>query len=86
VETILGYKPDELIGHTPFEFLPPDAVIPNQKKFQTAVERHEKSVHHVSPWINKNGKEVHLERNTIPMYDSNGSFSGFIGIDRKRYK
>jgi PAS domain S-box-containing protein len=84
VETILGYKPDELIGHTPFEFLHPDAIDPNQKKFQTVVERHEKSVLHVSHWIHKDGHEVHLESNAIPIYDSTGSFSGFIGIDRKR--
>jgi PAS domain S-box-containing protein len=84
VETILGYKPDELIGHTPFEFLHAHTIGPLQKRFQTAVERHEKSVLHVSQWIHKDGNEVLLESNAIPMYDSNGSFSGFIGIDRKR--
>ncbi|MCX6684148.1 MAG: PAS domain S-box protein, partial [Methanoregula sp.] len=84
VETILGYTPDELIGHTPFEFLPQDAIVPNQKKFQTAVERHEKSVLHVSHWIHKGGNDVLLESYAIPMFDSNDSFSGFIGIDRKR--
>jgi PAS domain S-box-containing protein len=84
VETILGYTPDELIGHTPFEFLHPDAIGPTQKKFQAAVERYEKSVLHVSHWIHKDGHNVLLESNAIPMYDSNGSFSGFIGIDRQR--
>jgi PAS domain S-box-containing protein len=84
VETILGYKPDELIGRTPFEFLHPDAIGPNQKKLQTAVERHEKSILHVSHWIHKDGHGILLESNAIPMYDSNGSFSGFIGIDRQR--
>jgi PAS domain S-box-containing protein len=84
VKTILGYSPDELIGHTPFEFLHPDAIGPNQKKFQTAVERHEKSVLYVSHWIHKDGHGVLLESNAIPMYDSNGSFSGFIGIDRQQ--
>jgi len=84
VETILGYKPDELVGHTPFEFLHPDAIGLNHKKFQTAIERHEKSVLHVSHWIHKDSQKVLLESNAIPMFDSNGSFSGFIGIDRKR--
>jgi len=84
IETILGYKPDELIGHTAFEFLHPDAINPNQKKFQAAAERHEKSVLILSQWIHKNGKDVHLESKAIPIYDSNGSFSGFIGIDRQR--
>jgi PAS domain S-box-containing protein len=83
-ETILGYKPDELIGHTPFEFLRPDAIGPNQKKFKTGVKGHDKSVLHVSHWIHKDGHVVLLESNAIPTFDSNGSFSGFIGIDRKR--
>jgi PAS domain S-box-containing protein len=84
VETILGYTPDELIGHTPFEFLHPDAIDPNQKKFQTVGERHEKSVLHVSPWIHKDGHEVLLESKATPIFDSKGRFSGFIGIDRQR--
>jgi PAS domain S-box-containing protein len=84
VETILGYTPDELIGQTPFDFLHPDAVPVNKNKFQAAVEREQKSVIHVSHWIHKDGHDVLLESNAIPQYDRNGSFSGFIGIDRKR--
>jgi PAS domain S-box-containing protein len=84
VETILGYKPDELIGHFPFEFLHPDAIGLNHEKFQSAVEKHEKSVLHVSHWIHKEGRDVFLESKAIPLFDSTGSFSGFIGIDRKR--
>jgi PAS domain S-box-containing protein len=84
VETILGYTPDELIGQTPFDFLHPDAVPVNKKTFQAAVESRQKSVLHVSHWIHKDGHDVLLESNAIPKYDRNGSFLGFIGIDRKR--
>jgi PAS domain S-box-containing protein len=84
VDTILGYTPDELIGRTPFDFLHPDAVMVNKNTFQAAVESKQKSVLHVSHWIHKDGHDVLLESNAIPKYDRNGSFLGFIGIDRKR--
>ena len=84
VESIVGFKPDELVGHTPFEFLKPDATEPNQKMFRKAIENKEKSVIYISQWIHKNGHSVYLESHAVPIYRSDGSFSGFIGIDRKK--
>jgi PAS domain S-box-containing protein len=84
VETILGYTPAELIGQTPFAFLHPDAVPLNKNTFRAGVESRQESFLHVSHWIHKDGHDVFLESNAIPKYDRNGSFSGFIGIDRKR--
>jgi len=85
VESIIGFKPDELIiGHTPFEFFKPDAIGPNQKMFRKAIENKEKSVIYISQWIHKNGHSVYLESHAVPVYRSDGSFSGFIGIDRKK--
>jgi PAS domain S-box-containing protein len=84
VESIIGYKPDELIGHTPFEFLKPDAIEPNQKTFRMAIENKEKSIIYISHWIHKDGHGVYLESHAVPIYRGDGSFSGFIGIDRKK--
>jgi PAS domain S-box-containing protein len=84
VESIIGFKPDELIGHTPFEFFKPDSIGPNQKRFRKAIENKEKSVIYISQWIHKNGHSVYLESHAVPVYRSDGSFSGFIGIDRKK--
>jgi PAS domain S-box-containing protein len=84
VESIIGFKPDELIGHTPFEFLKPDTIEPNQKRFRMTVDNREKSIIYISHWIHKNGHSVYLESHAVPVYRSDGSFSGFIGIDRKK--
>jgi PAS domain S-box-containing protein len=84
VESIIGFKPDELIGHSPFEFLEPDAIGPNKKMFRMAVENKEKSIIYISHWIHKNGHSVYLESHAVPIYRRDGSFSGFIGIDRKK--
>jgi len=84
VESIIGYKPDELIGHAPFEFLKTGAIEPNQKMFRSAIEKREKSIIYISHWIHKDGHGVYLESHAVPIYRSDGSFSGFIGIDRKK--
>jgi PAS domain S-box-containing protein len=84
VESIIGYKPDELIGHAPFELLKTDAIEPNQKMFRSAIEKREKSIIYLSHWIHNDGHGVYLESHAVPIYRSDGSFSGFIGIDRKK--
>jgi PAS domain S-box-containing protein len=83
-ESIIGYKPEELVGHTSFEFLQADAIEPNKKTFRTAIEKREKSIIYISLWNHKEGHGVYLESYAVPIYLSDGSFSGFIGIDRKK--
>jgi PAS domain S-box-containing protein len=84
VERILGYKPEELIGHAPFEYFHPDAREPNRLTFQKARERDEKYILHETRWIHKDGHSVLLESHATPTYHSDGSFAGFLGIDRER--
>jgi len=84
VERILGYTPEELIGHAPFEYFHPDAREPNRLAFQKARERAEKYILHETRWIHKDGQSVLLESHATPTYHRDGSFAGFLGVDRER--
>jgi PAS domain S-box-containing protein len=82
VEKILGYTPDELVGRTPFEFLDPDTIESSRYVFDTAAMTHQSIVLHESRWLDRDGNLVVLESHATPSYNSDGTCSGFRGIDR----
>ncbi len=82
VREMLGYEPEEMIGKTPFDFMP------SEESLRVAVEfnRCVKSRLPLSALENKNlrkdGSAVILETSGVPRYANDGSFSGYRGIDR----
>lgn len=79
---ILGYEPAEIIGKTPFDFMPPEEAEHHRKIFNDAV----KTPHSLRVIENinfhKNGSIVILETNAIPILDAEGNCTGYRGIDR----
>jgi PAS domain S-box-containing protein len=82
VETILGYTPKDLIGHTPFEFFDPSCTEKNRQVFKEAARTHSKQFLFESWWRDPTGSLVILESHATPYYASDGTFAGFRGIDR----
>jgi len=82
IETILGYTPEELVGHTPFEFLEPASVESCRLLFKTAIRTHQQVILHESRWIDRDGNIVVMESHATPVYNSDGTCAGFRGIDR----
>jgi PAS domain S-box-containing protein len=82
VETILGYAPEDLIGHTPFEFFDPSCTEKNRQVFEEAARTHSKQFLFESWWRDRTGSLVILESHATPYYTSDGTFAGFRGIDR----
>jgi len=82
VRALLGYEPEELVGRTPFEFMPPDEAARVRALFQEVaaargpLERLENVNRH------RDGRLVVLETNAVPFFDSNGTVAGYRGIDR----
>ncbi|MDH4252759.1 MAG: PAS domain S-box protein, partial [Nitrospira sp.] len=82
IREILGYEPEEVIGKTPFDLMPPDEAIRVAGLFgPIAAARQpftllENTNHH------KNGRLVVLETSGTPIFDSAGTFRGYHGIDR----
>lgn len=82
VSDLLGYRPEELLGKTPYEILPEversrivaisDPIFARRQSF-TCVERAN---------IHKDGHSVVLETSGVAFFNAEGAFRGYRGIDR----
>ena len=82
VKDILGFKPHEVIGKTPFDFIRPDQVekIKNQFRQYADKPRSFSGLENIN--LHKDGHEIVLETGGEPIFDEAGKFCGFRGIDR----
>lgn len=82
VTELLGYTPAEVLGKTPFDLMTPEYA----ERLRPAVAklarnpRPFKDLENVN--VHKDGFLVVLETSGVPLYDAEGRFSGFRGIDR----
>lgn len=73
----LGYTPDEMIGKTPFDFMPDKEE--TRKKFIEIIG-HWKAFRNFENWIQtQNGQPKCFLSNGIPIFDEQGSLSGYRG-------
>ena len=82
VKDCLGYEPEELIGKTPFDLMPPEESQRIKAWFEDVSQRRVPFVGLENVLLHKNGSHVIVEFNGIPFYDSHGVFQGFQGCDR----
>ncbi len=82
VRAILGYEPEEIIGRTPFDFMAPDEVERVRAIFAAAMAERKAFALMENVNIHRNGTRVVLETSGMPVFDANGSFTGYHGIDR----
>jgi PAS domain S-box-containing protein len=82
IEKLLGYRPEEVLGKSPFDFIPPEEV---QRVIDIFVELLDKR----APMITlrntnrcKDGSLKVLETSGVPFFDEKGEFAGYRGIDR----
>jgi len=82
VEDILGYPPEDIIGKTPFDFMPPDEAARLTSVFReiAAAQKPFSCLENIN--LHKSGREVVLETSGVPILDEKGAFRGFRGIDR----
>ena len=82
LETTLGYLPEEIIGKTPFDLMPPEEAERISKVFKEIVSR-EEIITDLENWnLRKDGQRVCLLTNGFPIYDNEGKFSGYRGADK----
>jgi PAS domain S-box-containing protein len=82
VKDILGYEPEEIIGKSPFDFMPKDEGARVRKIFGELVASHAPIEQMENTGFHKDGRLVVLETSGVAIYDDQGSFIGYGGVDR----
>jgi PAS domain S-box-containing protein len=82
IRDILGYTPEEVIGKSRFDFMPPDEAARVAEIFGPIAAAQEPFSFLENINLHKDGHEVILETSGIPIFDKNGLFRGYRGINR----
>jgi PAS domain S-box-containing protein len=81
VSRLLGYSPDEMLGKTPFDFMPNDESSRVFASFSNIMAEHKPFSRLENRNLAKDGHEVIFETSGTPMFDLEGNFSGYRGAD-----
>lgn len=82
VRDMMGYEPEEMVGKTPFEFMPPDEAERIADLFDQCLEKRQTATAIVNRCLHKDGSVVVMETSAVPRFANDGSFAGYRGIDR----
>jgi PAS domain S-box-containing protein len=82
VKDILGYDRLEILGRTPFDFMPPDEAKNVIKIFRRITKSRKPFSRLENVNLHKDGGEVVLETSGVPVFDEHGEYLGYRGIDR----
>ncbi len=82
VKELLGYEVDEVMGRTPFDFMPAEEAGRKSKVFEQLRKNKEPIYNLENLNCHKDGHLVVLETNGVPIFDEKGQLAGYRGIDR----
>ncbi len=82
IKDILGYEPEEILGKTPFDLMPPKEAMKIKSQFMEILANRESFKNMDNINSNKDGHSIILETGGVPFFDSEGNFKGYRGIDR----
>ncbi|MFH1374824.1 MAG: PAS domain S-box protein [bacterium] len=81
-EKSLGYSPEELIGKTPFDMMPDEEAERIGKIFATIVAE-KKPIVDLENWnVAKDGRNICMLTNGVPVLDEDGELVGYRGVDK----
>ena len=82
VEDILGYRPDEVIGKTSYDLMPKEEAARIESIFKK-ISSEKKTIVDAENWnLTKDGKAVCLLTNGVPIFDDEGNYLGYRGVDK----
>ena len=82
IRDLLGYAPEEVVGKTPFDFMPPDEAARIREQFAEIVAARRPFEHLENTNLHKDGGRVVIETSGVPIFDREGRLAGYRGIDR----
>ncbi len=82
VRDLLGYKPVEVVGRTPFDFMPPEEARRVRAEFEEIARERRPFDGLENVNVHRDGHRVILETSGVPRFDADGNFRGYRGIDR----
>jgi diguanylate cyclase (GGDEF)-like protein/PAS domain S-box-containing protein len=82
VESLLGYRAEEVVGKTAFDFMPAGEAERCRAFFARVVAERRPFSTFLNKCLNKDGRAVILETSAIPIFGGDGSLRGYRGIDR----
>ncbi len=82
VAEMLGYAPHEVIGNSPFDTMPPEEATRVGAAFAEVMARRRPFQRLENLNVAKDGRMVILETSGAPIFDGEGRFRGYRGIDR----
>ena len=82
IRDLLGYTPEEILGKTPFDLMPAFEAQRVAEIFRPISERGEpfQGLEHINR--HKDGHYVVIETSGAPVFDAEGVFQGYRGVDR----
>jgi PAS domain S-box-containing protein len=82
IHDILGYRPEAVIGKTPFDLMPAEEGQRVAQLFAAGISARVALVNLESINLHQDGHRVILETNAVPVIDQEGNFRGYHGINR----
>ncbi|MBU1707968.1 PAS domain S-box protein [bacterium] len=82
VEKVLGYTSQEIIGKTPFDFMPPEEAQKISHQFRKIATKKAPIIDLENLNRHKDGHEVYLLTNGIPILDAEENLIGYRGADK----
>jgi PAS domain S-box-containing protein len=82
VKDVLGYDPDEILGRTPFDLMPPDEAERVHTEFLAIAAKREAFTDLPNLIKNRNGSLLHMLTSGVPIFDEHGEWCGYRGVDK----
>jgi PAS domain S-box-containing protein len=82
VKDLLEYKPDEVLGRRPFDFMSADEGRQAEEAFREVVVLKRPLVRLERVTLDKSGRRVILETSGVPILGADGNLRGYRGVDR----